>query len=277
MNDISLRCACLQTNTGPDVHRNLSQALNMIREAAANGARFIALPEAVDLLDADPDRMRAFAMQTADHPFVRAMRSAARELGVSLLAGSVAARDDAGNVVNRSVLITPAGEIGFEYDKIHLFDAAPGAVVSTESKIYARGSRAVIAALAGTGWARIGLSICYDLRFPHLFRALARGGANILAIPAAFMQVTGEAHWHPLMRSRAIENGCFVIAPAQCGIHYGTRRSYGHSLIVDPWGRVLAEAGADEEIIYADLDHALVASARNAIPSLSQDRAFTLA
>lgn len=266
-------CACIQTNTGPDAALNTRNTIAMIEQAAAAGARLIALPEAVDLLDEDGERMRAFARPLEQHPTVDAFRASAKALGIWLLVGSVAARNAAGEAVNRCVFIGPMGGIVCHYDKIHLFDAAPGAVVSTESKIYARGAEAVIASL---DWARIGLSICYDLRFPYLYRALALGGANVLAIPAAFMRITGEAHWHPLLRARAIENGCFVLAPAQCGLHYGSRYSYGRSLIVDPWGRVLAEAGEAEEIIYAELDFALIGQARQAIPSLAPERRFTL-
>lgn len=273
MNNTPIRCACIQTNTLPDLARNLAQTLAMIEEAANGGAELICLPEAVDVLDADNERMIAAALPLSSHPAIAKFRQAAESLKVWILVGSVAARNDAGEVVNRCVLIDASGALVCHYDKIHLFDAAPGAVVSTESKIYARGSQAV---LANMGEAKIGLAICYDLRFPYLFRDLARAGATILSVPAAFMQVTGEAHWHALLRSRAIENGCFVIAPAQCGIHYGTRRSYGHSIIIDPWGRVLAEAGTEPTVIFASIDLALVAQARQAIPSLGQDRAYTL-
>lgn len=273
MTNSTIRCACIQTSTGPDAGINIMNAVSMIKEAGARGATLIALPEAVDLLDGDPERMRAFAVPLDVHPALAAFSKSAKELGVWVLAGSLAARDQAHRVVNRCVLINPQGELVCHYDKIHLFDAAPGAVVSTESDIYARGEQAVVASV---GEARLGLAICYDLRFPQLFRTLAKGGANILSIPSAFMQVTGEAHWHALMRARAIENGCFVVAPAQCGNNYGTRRSYGHSIIIDPWGRILAEAGTKPEIIYATLDLALVGQARQAIPSLGQDKSFNL-
>jgi deaminated glutathione amidase len=269
----ALHCACVQTTTGPDPERNLRESLQMIREAAAKGATLVGLPEAVDLLDEDPARMRAYAAPMQLHPALGAYRSAARELGVAILVGSIAALDEAGNMANRCVFIDRHGGIASHYDKVHLFDAAPGEVVSTESDMYVPGTRAVLVEL---DQARIGLSICYDLRFPQLFRALAKGGANVLAIPAAFMQVTGEAHWHALMRARAIENGCFVFAPAQCGNNYGSRQSFGHSIIIDPWGRILAEAGETQGVIHATLDFALVQQARRAIPSLSADRPFTL-
>lgn len=273
MTNSLIRCACIQTSTGPDAGLNITSAVAMIREAAARGATLVTLPEAVDLLDGDSERMRAFAVPLDVHPAIDAFSTCAKELGVWILAGSLAARDEADRVVNRCVLLNPQGQISCHYDKIHLFDAAPGAVVSTESKIYARGEQAVVARV---GEARVGLSICYDLRFPQLFRTLAQGGANILSIPAAFMQVTGEAHWHVLMQARAIENGCFVVAPAQCGNNYGTRQSYGHSIIIDPWGRILAEAGTVPGIIYATLDLAQVGQARQAIPSLGQDKSFSL-
>ncbi|RJG14866.1 carbon-nitrogen hydrolase family protein [Massilia cavernae] len=268
-----LHCACVQTTTGPDFERNLRESLQMIREAASRGATLIGLPEAVDLLDADNERMRAFAAPMHQHPALKGYRAAARELGVAVLVGSIAALNESGQMVNRCVFIDRQGAIACYYDKVHLFDAAPGEVVSTESKLYVAGTRAVVAEL---DHARIGLSICYDLRFPQLFRTLAKGGANVLAIPAAFMQVTGEAHWHALMRARAIENGCFVFAPAQCGNNYGARQSFGHSIIIDPWGRVLAETGTEPGIIDATLDLALVQQARRAIPSLGADRPFSL-
>lgn len=268
------RIACAQLPAGPDAARNITRACAFIRQAAAGQARFICLPEAVDLLDEDPGKMRAQARPLGEHAAALAFGELARELGVWLLVGSVSTRNAHGQPVNRCLLLNPHGAVVSHYDKIHLFDATPGSTVYAESTLYERGSRAVV---ASTPWAEIGLSICYDLRFPHLFRALAQAGAKILTVPAAFMKITGEAHWHTLLRARAIENGCYVVAPAQCGNPYGNRWSYGHSLIVDPWGTVLAEADESEGVIYADYDPAAVLEARTAIPSLGQDRPFELA
>lgn len=268
-----IRIACVQIQAGSDAALNTARACGFIRQAATSGASFICLPEAVDLLEEDLDKMRAHARPISEHAVARAFSALARELGVWLLVGSVSTCNEQGQPVNRCLLLDQQGMIVDYYDKIHLFDATPGSTVYAESMLYERGSRAVV---ARTPWAMIGLSICYDLRFPHLFRALAQAGAKILTVPAAFMKITGEAHWHSLLRARAIENGCYVVAPAQCGNPYGTRWSYGHSLIVDPWGTVLAEAAEAEGVIYADYDPAAVTKARTAIPSLGQDRPFEL-
>ena len=267
------RIACVQIQAGSDATLNAARACEFIRQAATGGASFICLPEAVDLLDEDLDKMRAHARPLREHDTARVFSELARELGVWLLVGSVSTRNEQGQPVNRCLLLDQQGMIVDYYDKIHLFDATPSSTVYAESNLYERGSRAVV---ASNPWAEIGLSICYDLRFPQLFRALARAGATVLTIPAAFMKITGEAHWHSLLRARAIENGCYVVAPAQCGNPYGTRWSYGHSLIVDPWGLVLAEAAETEGVIYADYDPASVTKARTAIPSLGQDRPFEL-
>lgn len=267
------RIACVQIKAGSDANANTARACELIRQAASGGARFICLPEAVDLLDEDLSKMSAYARPLREHAAAQAFGRLARELGVWLLVGSISARDEQDRPVNRCLLLDSHGMIASYYDKIHLFDATPGSTVYAESTLYERGARAVVASVP---WAKIGLSICYDLRFPHLFRALAQAGANILTVPAAFMKTTGEAHWHSLLRARAIENGCYVVAPAQCGNPYGARWSYGHSLIADPWGTVLAEAAEAEGVIYADYDPASVTKARTAIPSLGQDRPFEL-
>lgn len=267
-----IRIACVQIQAGTDASRNTARACDFIRQAAA-GATFICLPEAVDLLDEDMDRMRTHARPPREHAAVQSFRTLARELGVWLLVGSVSTRNERGQPVNRCLLLNQQGATVEHYDKIHLFDANPGSTMYAESMLYERGARAVV---AQTPWAEIGLSICYDLRFPHLFRALAQAGAKILTVPAAFMKITGQAHWHSLLRARAIENGCYVVAPAQCGNPYGSRWSFGHSMIVDPWGAVLAEADEAEGVIFADYDPAAVVTARASIPSLSQDRPFRL-
>lgn len=268
-----LRVACVQICANDNAEDNVLHALRQIRLAAQAGAQFVTLPEAVDYLDADFQRTREYAQAEPAHAALAAFCAIARELGVWLLIGSLTVRDDDGELVNRSLLLSAQGEVVCRYDKIHLFDALPGSSSFTESKLYKRGQHARV---HDTPWGPLGLSICYDVRFPHLFRGLAQAGAGMIAIPAAFMKVTGEAHWHTLVRARAIETGCFVIAPAQCGHHYGERYSFGHSLIVDPWGTVLADAGDGPGFIVADLDLAGVDQARTRIPSLHQDRAYSL-
>lgn len=269
----AFKVACVQMTAGPDAAMNARRSLDLIAQAVSAGAKFVCLPEAVDMLDEDPARMRAHAAPMATHASLAQFRRAAQTLGVWVLVGSITALNERAQTVNRCVLLDDHGAIQGHYDKIHLFDAVPGTTRFTESDLYTAGR---LATVVGTPWMRLGLSICYDLRFPQLYRALARAGATVLTIPAAFMKITGEAHWHSLLRARAIENGCYVVAPAQCGNPYGTRWSYGHSLIVDPWGLVLAEAAETEGVIYADYDPASVTKARTAIPSLGQDRPFEL-
>ncbi|ODP34735.1 hypothetical protein A9762_14095 [Pandoraea sp. ISTKB] len=264
-----LRVACVQVCASDNAEDNVLRTLAQIRLAAQAGAQFVALPEAVDYLDADFERTRAYARPESSHAALAAFSAIAKSLRLWLLVGSLTVRDDDGELVNRSFLLSPQGETVCRYDKIHLFDALPGSSSFTESRLYKRGQHARV---YDTPWGALGLSICYDVRFPHLFRGLAQAGASMIAMPAAFMKVTGEAHWHVLVRARAIETGCFVIAPAQCGHHYGERYSFGHSLIVDPWGTVLADGGESPGFVMADLDLGLVAQARTRIPSLHQDR-----
>lgn len=271
----SFRCACLQVTSGPDPHRNLATVLDLGRSAQARGADFLTLPEAVDLLDPDSARVKDYARPLDQHEFVLALRSLAVDNEQWILVGSVTARSARGDVVNRSALINPRGEIVATYDKIHLFDAPANQDNPVpESVLYRAGETAKVSALP---WTRIGLSICYDLRFPHLFRALTRHGAEVLCVPAAFLQSTGEAHWHTLLRARAIENGCYVVAPAQCGSPHAGRRNYGHSLIVDSWGRVLADAGDAPGVVSAEIDLAVVRKSREALPCLEHERQFTMA
>ncbi|HEY0685111.1 MAG TPA: carbon-nitrogen hydrolase family protein [Steroidobacter sp.] len=270
----SFHCACVQMISGPDAARNLAEALEFGRSSAAARADFLAYPEAVDLLDPDADRVKAHAQPLDRHEFVLGIRRLAVQQRQWILIGSVTARSANGAIVNRSVLIEPRGEIVATYDKIHLFDAPVNRDNPVpESVLYRAGETARVFSLP---WTSIGLSICYDLRFPLLFRALTRHGAKVLCIPAAFLQSTGEAHWHTLLRARAIENGCYVIAPAQVGVPHEGRRNYGHSLIVDPWGRVLADAGDRPGVISADIDLAVVDASRAALPCLIHERTFTM-
>lgn len=267
------KVACVQIRSGPDIEANLARAEALIRRAQADGAELIALPEVVDFRDEGVEPYRRYARPPGEHPAAGRFASLAAQLRVFLLAGSLTVRAQNGMLANRSMLFDPQGACVAEYDKIHLFDTGViGSDASTESDIFAPGTRAVV---APTSAGRLGLSICYDLRFPHLYRDLAKAGADLLAVPSNFLEATGRAHWHVLLRARAIENGCYVLAPAQWGESRPGKRSFGHSLIVDPWGEVLADAGGDSEcIITADIDEDRVAQARSRIRSLAHDRPF---
>ena len=271
----TLKVACIQNCATADVDHNIDVCLKLTREAASAGARLIALPEYFSGLRTEGPRIVPVAFRETEHPVIPAFAAAARNLEVTILLGSVAVVAPDRRIFNRSILIDRHGRIAARYDKIHMFDVdlAEGKTVR-ESATIAPGSEAVVAGAEG---ARLGLSICYDLRFAHLYRALAQAGADVLAVPAAFMKLTGQAHWHVLNRARAIENGAFVVAPCQYGTLEGGAECYGHSLIVDPWGRVLADGGEDQGVITAEVDLDEVAAARRRIPSLSHDRPFRLA
>jgi predicted amidohydrolase len=269
----TLRVACLQTNSGNDFAANLATLAAMTREAAAGGARLVASGEYVLMMDGSGRAMRENALAAGGEPALPALAALSRELGIWQLVGSLTLKSDDGRVCNRSMLISAEGRVTATYDKIHMFDATlPSGTVIRESSAYRPGSRAVI---ADTPWGRLGMTVCYDLRFPQLYRALAQHGAAMLAIPSSFQRETGRAHWHVLARARAIENACFVIAPALCGDHPGKRSTYGHSLVIDPWGEVLADGGEAPGIVYADLDLAQVEKVRGMLPSLAHDRPFT--
>jgi deaminated glutathione amidase len=272
--------ACIQFAAGPDPEPNLRQVADLIRRAREAGAELIMTPEASNFIESGR-RRRDTARREADDPFLAGIRELARETGVWLLLGSLVI-DPAGEpgadpgeerLANRSFLIDPAGAIVARYDKIHMFDIdLPGGESYRESNAYRPGEGTVV---AETPWGWLGMTVCYDVRFPHLCRALAHAGAGFLAVPSVFTVPTGRAHWHVLLRARAIENGCFVFAPAQWGEHAGGRKSYGHSLIVDPWGEVLADGGEETGIVTVRIDPARIAEARRMVPSLQHDRAFT--
>ncbi|MEX1250717.1 MAG: carbon-nitrogen hydrolase family protein [Hyphomonas sp.] len=269
------RAACVQMRSGTEPAANIEAAAAMIRQAAGQGAVFIATPEMTNLLDIRPGMARAKVRREAEDESLAKLRALAAELGVTLLVGSLAIMlEDEERFANRSFLIAADGAIVARYDKIHMFDVeVDDGQTYRESRAYRPGTEAV---LAQAPFGRLGLTICYDVRFPHLYRRLAQGGADILTIPAAFTRVTGEAHWQVLVRARAIETGCFVIAPAQGGRHEDGRETFGHSLIVSPWGEVIAEAdGAEPGIIFADLDLADVAKSRRRIPSLGNESKFS--
>lgn len=271
--------ALVQLSVSDDPAANLPVTLDLVRAAATGGAGFVLTPECTNILSSDRAHQQAVLHPEETDPTLAALRAEAERLGIWLLIGSLALKtgDADGRFANRSFLIGPAGEIVARYDKIHMFDVDVSPTEKyRESEGYRPGSKAV---LAQTPFARIGLSVCYDLRFPQLFRRLARGGAQILTVPAAFNDTTGAAHWESLLRARAIENGCFVLAPAQCGTHAAhagrPRRTHGHSLAVAPWGEVLADAGMAPGVTLVDLDLRRVDEARARVPSLSHDREFT--
>lgn len=268
------KAACIQNTAGRDVEANISWVSERVDEAANTGADFIALPETVGLIEPVNARIPALTYSETDDIGLAAFREKAKSHHVSILVGSQLIRLDDNRIVNRCFLIDSNGDITARYDKLHMFDIQLANGESyLESEMIAAGDRAVI---TDTPWGKLGLSICYDLRFAALYRALAQNGAQIITIPAAFTQTTGKAHWHVLVRARAIETGCYVIAPNQCGHHADKRYSYGHSLIVDPWGEVLADGGAEPGIIYAEIDLSKVDQARSRIPALNNDRAFAL-
>src|SRR5262245_48307044 len=269
------RVGLAQMCTGRDVEKNLADASALIREAARQGAQLVQTPEITTLMEMDRARLFAAVRPQEGNAAIARFGALARELSIWLHVGSMAVLAANGKVATRSILISPDGEIEACCDKIHMFDVElPGGESYRESRNYAAGDRAVLAQLP---WGTLGLTVCYDLRFPHLYRALAKAGAEFLAIPSAFTRQTGAAHWHVLMRARAIENGCFVFAAAQAGKHESGRDTYGHSLIVSPWGEVIAEAGEGVGVVVADVRSTDVAAARQRIPSLRHDRPFQVA
>jgi predicted amidohydrolase len=268
-----LRVACVQLTSTTKIEENIEISSALVREAHGKGARFITMPEVVNLCQRRSEEAKAAVQLQENEKALAAYRALAQELGVWLLAGSLAIKlPDDERLANRQFLIDDKGGIVASYDKIHMFDVnLANGETFRESKTYRPGDRAVV---AQTPWAPLGMTICYDVRFPYLYRSLAHAGAKMLAVPSAFTRRTGEAHWHVLMRARAIETGCFVIAAAQCGDHEDGRKSYGHSVIVGPWGEVIADGGEEPGVIVADLDFAAVDKARSMIPSLTHDRSY---
>lgn len=270
MTQRTFMAACVQLRASQDVAANIDAAEGLIREAAGRGARYIQTPEQTVLMELRTKALFANIVAEAEDPALKRLRALAKELSVWLHIGSLAVKVAADKAANRAFVISPEGEVTARYDKIHMFDVdLPSGESYRESKNYRPGSEAVCADLP---WGRLGLSICYDLRFAYLYRALAHDGADILAIPAAFTRQTGEAHWHVLQRARAIETGCFVISAAQGGTHENGRETYGHSLIVSPWGEILAEAENEPCVITATIDIAACEEARRRIPALNHDR-----
>lgn len=267
------RAACVQVSAGRELQPNIETAIRLGREARAMGADFIVYPENVTMIEPIGADAIKKALPEADHPAIPAFRALARETGAWILGGSLSIRAGETKYANRSLLFDSAGAIVARYDKLHLFDVdLAGGERYRESERIVPGERAVA---APTPWGTLGMTICYDVRFPQLYRALAKAGATMFTVPAAFTAQTGRAHWHILNRARAIECGAFVIAAAQCGTHAQGRKTYGHSLIVDPWGEILAEAGETEGVIVAEIDPAKCGEARQRIPALQHDRAFS--
>ncbi|HHC30257.1 MAG TPA: carbon-nitrogen hydrolase family protein [Rhodobacterales bacterium] len=269
-----MRAGLIQLTSGPDPLTNLDKTRRFVREAAEGGAQLVLTPETTNIVSDDRGHLGKMVQDEADDLTLAALREDAAVLGVWLLIGSLAVKmdDPDGRFANRSYLIAPSGEIAARYDKIHMFDVDVSAQEThRESAAFRPGTKAVV---TQTPLGAIGQAICYDLRFPALFNRLALGGAQIITLPAAFTRPTGEAHWEVLLRARAIETGCFILAPAQTGEHTPTRATYGHSLAVSPWGEVLADAGTEPGVTLVDLDLAQVDSARARIPVLQHARPF---
>jgi len=269
-----MRVGLVQMRTGRDVARNIEDACLMISQAAAEGAQFVSTPETTHLMEMSSKLLFEATVAQEDDAGVAAFSALAAKLGIWLNIGSLAIRVAQDKVANRSFLFTPDGSIAATYDKIHMFDVdLPDGERYRESKNYRPGSTAV---LVETPWGGLGMTICYDLRFPDLYRQLAQSGASFITIPSAFTKNTGEAHWHLLLQARAIETGCYIFAAAQGGKHENGRETYGHSLIISPWGKILAEGKTKPCILTAEIDIALVSQSRARIPSLSHDRLFDI-
>ena len=274
MTAATFKAAMIQMRSGLAPAANLDAAVAMIGEAKSAGADYVLTPEMTNIMEVKRERLFATIVDEEADASLATFRELARKLGITIHVGSLAIKLAPEKAANRSFLISPKGDIAARYDKIHMFDVDLANGESyRESRSYRPGETAVISDLP---WGRLGLTVCYDLRFPALYRALAEAGAVMLAIPSAFTKQTGEAHWHVLMRARAIENGCFVFAAAQGGKHENGRETFGHSLIVDPWGRILAEGGTEPGVVMAEIDMAEVSNARSRMPSLQHGRRFEI-
>jgi len=270
----AFKAAMIQMRSGLAPAANMEAAVRMIGEAKSAGADYVLTPEMTNIMEVKRDRLLATIVEEEADTSLATFRELARKLGIYIHLGSLAIKLSSNRAANRSILIDPKGDIAARYDKIHMFDVdLEGGESYRESNTYRPGEQAVLSDLP---WGRLGLTVCYDLRFPALYRALAEAGATMLTIPSAFTRQTGEAHWHVLLRARAIENGCFVFAAAQGGKHENGRETFGHSLIVDPWGRILAEGGTEPGVAMAEIDPEQVAKARARIPSLQHGRRFEI-
>ncbi len=270
----TFKAALIQMRTGLNPAANLDAASRMIAEAKSAGADYVQTPEMTNIMDVQRDRFFATIQEEDADASLTAFRELARKHKIFIHVGSLAIKVAPEKAANRGFVITPKGDIAARYDKIHMFDVdLAGGESYRESRNYRAGEIAVNTDLP---WGVLGVTICYDLRFPALYRALAEAGATMLAIPSAFTKQTGEAHWNVLMRARAIENGCFVLAAAQGGKHENGRETFGHSIVIDPWGRVLAEGGNEPGVVMAEIDPALVTEARSRMPSLQHGRRFEM-
>lgn len=274
-----MRAALVQLSVSDEPRANLGPVGDAVRQAVAGGAGFVLTPEVTNCVSSSRSHQHRVLSHEEDDPMLALLREEAARAGVWLLAGSLVLKthDADGRFANRSFLIDPAGAVVARYDKIHMFDVQVSETETyRESAAIRPGDRAVV---ARTPFATLGMSVCYDIRFPHLYRAMAKAGAQVLCVPAAFSPVTGAAHWEVLLRARAIETGCYVLAPAQTGNHPTEqgkpRATWGHSMAVSPWGEVLIDAGTEPGVTFVDLDLAEVDSARTRVPALSHDRAFT--
>ena len=270
---VSFKAACIQLRSSGDVAQNIRDTTALVREAAGQGARFIATPENTNIMAQNNRAKLASTFDEANDPSIPAFGELAKDLKVWLLIGSLHIKVSDDKTANRSFLFAPDGSLKARYDKIHLFDSTVAAGETYRESSQVEGGHEAV--MADTEFGPVGVTVCYDLRFPQLYRRLAQKGAFAFTIPSSFTVPTGEAHWNVLMRARAIENGAFVIAPAQGGLHANGRKTYGHSLIVAPWGEVLAEAGTEPGVILAEIDPRLSAEARAKVPSLQHDRDFT--
>jgi predicted amidohydrolase len=271
---MSFKAALIQMRSSREMAPNLVEASKFIRQAASQGATFISTPEMTNIFEPDRERLKAVVMTEAEDSSVHGFMALAAKLKIWLHLGSMALKGEDGKLVNRTLLLNPKGEIAARYDKIHLFDVdLPNGDKYRESETYTGGTQAV---KVDAPFASLGFSICYDVRQPHLYHALSKAGSNVLLVPAAFTVPTGKAHWHVLLRARAIETGSYVIAAAQGGMHDSGRETFGHSKVVDPWGKVIAEAGVDPEYLLFEIDPAEAHAARARIPALVHAREFVL-
>jgi deaminated glutathione amidase len=271
---MSFKAGLIQMRSSREMATNLVEASKLIRQAASQGATFISTPEMTNIFEPDRERLKAVVMAEAEDSSVHGFVELAAKLKIWLHLGSMALKGADGKLVNRTLLLNPKGEIVARYDKIHLFDVdLPNGDTYRESETYTGGTEAV---KVDVPFCSLGLSICYDVRQPALYHTLAKAGANVMLVPAAFTVPTGKAHWHVLLRARAIETGSYVIAAAQGGVHDSGRETWGHSKVVDPWGKVIAEAGVDPEYLLFEIDPAESAAARARIPALVHAREFTL-
>jgi predicted amidohydrolase len=271
---VNFQAALVQMRSGRDPARNTEDACAFIDEAVARGAKLVMTPEMTNIIETDRERLRSLVRDERKDETVAAFAAQARKYGVWVLAGSLALKGEVGKLVNRSLLFDPSGRVAARYDKIHLFDVdLPGGATIRESATYSGGNRAPLAALP---WGVLALTICYDVRFPGIYKSLALAGADFITVPSAFTRVTGEAHWHVLLRARAIETGCFILAPAQSGLHECGRETYGASLAVSPWGEVIGEAGSEPGIVIVNIDRRDVDAARRRIPALRHGQRVAL-